>query len=168
MQEYLEVGQIVNTNWLKGLLKVNPFTDDITRFEELKTALVQHKGELVEFEIEYVKYQKNQVLLKLKGIDSIEEAQRYKEDYLKIHRKDAKALPKDTYFIVDLIGLDVYTDSNEYLGKIDDIFPTGSNDIYVVKNSLGKQILLPAINDVIKDIDIENKKIIVTLIEGLI
>lgn len=168
MQEYLEVGQIVNTNGLKGLLKVNPFTDDITRFEELKTVLVLHKGELLEFEIEYVKYQKNQVLLKLKGIDSIEEAQGYKENYLKIHRKDAKPLLKDTYFIVDLLGLDVYTDSNEYLGKVDDIFPTGSNDVYVVKNSLGKQILLPAINDVIKDIDIENKKIIVTLIDGLI
>ena len=168
MREYLEVGQIVNTNGLKGLLKVNPFTDDIKRFEELKTVLVLHKCELLEFEIEYVKYQKNQVLLKLKGIDSIEDAEKYKENYLKIHRKDAKSLPKDTYFIVDLIGLDVYTESDKYLGKVDDIFPTGSNDVYVVKNSLGKQILLPAINDVIKDIDIENKKIIVTLIEGLI
>ena len=167
MQEYLEVGQIVNTNGLKGLLKVNPFTDDITRFEELKTVLVQHKGELVEFEIEYVKYQKNQVLLKLKGIDSIEEAQRYKEDYLKIHRKDAKALPKDTYFIVDLIGLDVYTDSNEYLGKIDDIFPTGSNDIYVVKNELGQQILLPGLPEVLKEVDLDKGKITVHLIPGL-
>ena len=158
----------MNTNGLKGLLKVNPFTDEITRFEELKSVFIEHKKELLEFEIEDVKYQKNQVLLKLKGIDSIEEAEKYKNDYLKIDRKDAKKLPKDTYFIADLIGLDVYTDSNEYLGKVDDIFPTGSNDVYVVKNEEGKQILLPGISDVIKQIDIEGKKIIVTLIKGLI
>ena len=168
MQEYLEVGQIVNTNGLKGLLKVNPFTDDITRFERLKTILVLHKKELLEFEIENVKYQKKQVLLKLKGIDTIEEAEKYKEDYIKINRKDAEKLPKDTFYIADLIGLEVYTDSDELLGNIEDIFPTGSNDVYVVKNSEGKQILLPAIKDVIKQIDLEHKKVVVKLIDGLL
>lgn len=168
MQEYLEVGQIVNTNGLKGLLKVNPFTDDITRFERLKTILVEHKKELFEFEIESVRYQKKQVLLKLKGIDTIEEAEKYREDYLKINRNKEEKLPEDTYYIVDLIGLDVYTENGELLGKLDDIFSTGSNDVYVVKNSEGKQILLPAISDVIKNIDLEQKKIVVNLIEGLL
>lgn len=168
MQEYLEVGQIVNTNGLKGLLKINPFTDDITRFERLKTILVDHKKELLEFEIESVRYQKKQVLLKLKGIDTIEEAEKYREDYLKINRNKEEKLPEDTYYIVDLIGLDVYTENGELLGKLDDIFSTGSNDVYVVKNSEGKQILLPAISDVIKNIDLEQKKIVVNLIEGLL
>ena len=168
MQEYLEVGQIVNTNGLKGLLKINPFTDDITRFERLKTILVDHKKELLEFEIESVRYQKKQVLLKLKGIDTIEEAEKYREDYLKINRNKEEKLPEDTYYIVDLIGLDIYTEDGELLGKLDDIFSTGSNDVYVVKNSEGKQILLPAISDVIKNIDLEQKKIVVNLIEGLL
>lgn len=168
MQEYLEVGQIVNTNGLKGLLKINPFTDDITRFERLKTILVDHKKELLEFEIESVRYQKKQVLLKLKGIDTIEEAEKYREDYLKINRNKEEKLPEDTYYIVDLIGLDIYTEGGELLGKLDDIFSTGSNDVYVVKNSEGKQILLPAISDVIKNIDLEQKKIVVNLIEGLL
>ena len=168
MQEYLEVGQIVNTNGLKGLLKINPFTDDITRFERLKTILVEHKKELLEFEIESVRYQKKQVLLKLKGIDTIEEAEKYREDYLKIKRNKEEKLPEDTYYIVDLIGLDIYTDNGELLGKLDDVFSTGSNDVYVVKNSEGKQILLPAISDVIKNIDLEQKKIVVNLIEGLL
>ena len=168
MQEYLEVGQIVNTNGLKGLLKVNPFTDDITRFEKLKTILVEHKKELLEFEIESVRYQKKQVLLKLKGIDTIEEAEKYREDYLKIKRNKEEKLPENTYYIVDLIGLDIYTEGGELLGKLDDIFSTGSNDVYVVKNSEGKQILLPAISDVIKNIDLEQKKIVVNLIEGLL
>ena len=168
MQEYLEVGQIVNTNGLKGLLKINPFTDDITRFERLKTILVDHKKELLEFEIESVRYQKKQALLKLKGIDTIEEAEKYREDYLKIKRNKEEKLPEDTYYIVDLIGLDIYTENGELLGKLDDIFSTGSNDVYVVKNSEGKQILLPAISDVIKNIDLEQKKIVVNLIEGLL
>ena len=168
MQEYFEVGQIVNTNGLKGLLKINPFTDDITRFERLKTILVEHKKELLEFEIESVRYQKKQVLLKLKGIDTIEEAEKYREDYLKIKRNKEEKLPEDTYYIVDLIGLDIYTENGELLGKLDDIFSTGSNDVYVVKNSEGKQILLPAISDVIKNIDLEQKKIVVNLIEGLL
>lgn len=168
MQEYLEVGQIVNTNGLKGLLKINPFTNDITRFERLKTILVEHKKELLEFEIESVRYQKKQVLLKLKGIDTIEEAEKYREDYLKIKRNKEEKLPEDTYYIVDLIGLDIYTENGELLGKLDDIFSTGSNDVYVVKNSEGKQILLPAISDVIKNIDLEQKKIVVNLIEGLL
>ena len=168
MQEYLEVGQIVNTNGLKGLLKINPFTEDITRFERLKTILVEHKKELLEFEIESVRYQKKQVLLKLKGIDTIEEAEKYREDYLKIKRNKEEKLPEDTYYIVDLIGLDIYTENGELLGKLDDVFSTGSNDVYVVKNSEGKQILLPAISDVIKNIDLEQKKIVVNLIEGLL
>lgn len=168
MQEYFEVGQIVNTNGLKGLLKINPFTDDITRFERLKTIFIEHKKELLEFEIESVRYQKKQVILKLKGIDTIEEAEKYREDYLKINRNKEEKLPEDTYYIVDLIGLDIYTEDGELLGKLDDVFSTGSNDVYVVKNGEGKQILLPAISDVIKNIDLEQKKIVVNLIEGLL
>ena len=168
MQEYFEVGQIVNTNGLKGLLKINPFTDDITRFERLKTIFIEHKKELLEFEIESIRYQKKQVLLKLKGIDTIEEAEKYREDYLKINRNKEEKLPEDTYYIVDLIGLDIYTEDGELLGKLDDVFSTGSNDVYVVKNGEGKQILLPAISDVIKNIDLEQKKIVVNLIEGLL
>jgi len=166
--EYLEIGQIVNTNGLKGLLTVNPFTDDIERFEDLKKVYILYNKELIEKTIEDVKYKKNQVLLKLKGIDSIEEAEKYRDCYLKINREDAIELPNDTYFIVDLLGLEVITTENKVLGKIDDVFQTGSNDVYVVKDELGKQILLPAISDVVKKVDLENKKMIVELIEGLI
>ena len=92
----------------------------------------------------------------------------FKNCYIKIDRKDAVELPEDTYFIVDLIDMDVTTDEGENLGKIVDVFPTGSNDVYVVKDELGKQVLLPAIGDVIKSVDVKNKKMVVHLIEGLI
>lgn len=168
MKEYLELGQIVNTYGIKGFVKVVPFTDDIRRFEDLKSIYIDVKGDLQEFTIEQVKYSKNLVLLKLKEIDDINIAERYKNYYLKIHRKDAKKLPKDTYFIVDLLGLDVFTTDGEHLGKIDDIFPTGSNDVYVVKNEQGKQVLIPALKDVILDTNLEEGKITVNLPQGLV
>ena len=167
MQEYFEVGQIVNTFGIKGQLKVKPFTDDINRFEELKTVYICKKNEMEKVEIEDVKYNKQCVLLKVKGIEDLTEAEKYKGLFLKIDRKDAKKLPKDTYFIADILGLEVYTDEGELLGKVDDIFPTGANDVYVVKDELGKQILLPSIPEVLKEIDLEKGKVIVHLIEGL-
>ena len=122
MQKYFEVGQIVNTFGVKGFVKVNPFTDDAERFEELKTVYICKKDGMQKVEIQEVKYHKNMVLLKIKGIDDMNEAEKVKGLYLKIDRKDAKKLPKDTYFIADLIGLDVYSDENKYLGKVEDIF----------------------------------------------
>ena len=168
MEKYLEIGQIVNTFGIKGQVKIVPFTDDITRFDELKEIYVEKKNELKLFQIEQVNYKKNMVILKLKGIETVEEAEKLRNCYLKIDRKDAKKLPKDTYFIVDLLGLDVYTDEGKLLGKVDDIYNAGSSDIYVVKDELGKQILLPAIKDVFKEVDLENQKIIVHLIKGLV
>lgn len=168
MEEYLEIGQIVNTNGLKGLLKVKPLTDDIRRFEELETVYIQKGSNLVEFKIQEVKYIKHMVLLKLEGIDDINEAEKYKNLYIKINRKDAVELEKNSYFIVDIINCEVYTEENELLGKVVDVFPTGSNDVYTVKNSDGKEILIPAISEVIKNVDIPNKKIIIHLLEGLI
>ena len=166
--EYIEIGQIVNTNGLKGVVKVNPFTDDISKFEDLKYVYIQLKNELKKVKIEQVRYNKNQVLLKLEGIDSIEEAEKYRNFYLKTEKESQEDLGEDTYYMVDLIGLDVYSDKNEYLGKIEDVFPTGSNDVYVVKDNLGKQILIPAIADVVKEVDLKNKKMTINLIPGLI
>jgi len=167
MQNLLEIGQIVNYYGIKGFLKVVPYTDDITRFDDLKKVYIEKNKKLQEMEIEEVKYHKNLVLLKLKGIDDINQTSEYKNCLIKIDRKDAVELPEDTYFIVDLIDIEVYTDEDKFLGKIVDVFPTGSNDVYVVKDELGKQVLLPAIGDVIKNVDIANKKMIVHLIEGL-
>lgn len=168
MQKYFEVGQIVNTFGVKGILKVKPFTDDANRFEELKKVYICKKEKLEEVEIEEVKYHKDMVLLKVKGIDDMSEAEKVKGLYLKIDRKNAKKLPKDTYFIADLLGLEVYSDKEEFLGKVDDIFRTGANDVYVVKDEKGKQLLLPGIPEVIKEIDLEKEKIIVHILKGLV
>lgn len=167
MPNLLEIGQIVNSYGIKGFLKVVPFTDDVTRYNKLKTVYIEKNKKLQEMEIEEVKYHKNLVLLKLKGIDDINDTIQYKNCYIKIDRKDAVSLPEDTYFIVDLIDMEVYTDEEKFLGKIVDVFPTGSNDVYVVKDEFGKQTLLPAIGEVIKNVDVKNKRMIVHLMEGL-
>lgn len=168
MENFLEIGQIVNSYGLKGQMKVVPFTDNIKRFSKLKTIYIEIEKQLKEFKIQEVKYHKNNILIKLENIDDINDAEKYKNCYIKIDRKDAVKLPEDTYFIVDLIGIEVFTEENILLGKIVDVFPTGSNDVYVVKDELGKQILLPAISEVIKNVDITNKKMIVNLIKGLV
>ena len=164
----LEIGQIVNTFGIKGMVKVKPFTDDIRRFDELKTVYVEKNGNQTEYEIEEVKYHKDMVLIKFKGIDKVEQAEMLRNSYLTVSRDSVEKLEEGRYYIVDLLGLEVYTDEQVLLGTLEDIFNTGSNDIYVVKDKQGKQILLPAIQDVIKQIDIENKKIIVHLLPGLI
>jgi len=108
------------------------------------------------------------VLIKFKGIDKPEDAEALRNSYLNINRKDEPELKEGTYYIVDLIGLDVYSDEGKELGKLDDIYNYGSSDIYVIKDELGKQLLLPAISDVIKEINLEEKKIVVHILEGLL
>ena len=168
MEEYFEIGQIVNTSGLKGILKIKPFTDDIKKFSNLKTIYIKTKSGLTEFKIEQVRYVKNMVMLKLAGIDTVEEAEKYRNLYIKILRDQEEELEEGSYYVVDILGCKVNTDANQELGKIVDVFQTGSNDVYVVKDEQGKQILLPAIKHVIKNVDIKNKIITVHLLEGLV
>lgn len=167
MKEYLELGQIVNVKGLKGEVKLNSFAEDSTIFERLPKVFLKNKKEMLEKQIEKVAYNKNQVILKFKDCNSIDEAEALRNMYLLVKRADLGELPEGVYYITDLIGLDVYTDQNELLGKVDDIYSTGANDIYVIKDEMGKQKLLPGIDEVIQEIDLNHGKIIVHLIEGL-
>lgn len=168
MKKRLEVGQIVNTFGIKGFVKVKPWVNDIERFDDLKKVYVKIKKEEKELEIEEVKYHKDMVLIKFKGIETVEQAETLRNLYLEINREDAIPLEEGTYFIADLLESDVYTDEGELLGKLEDIYDSGSKDIYVVKNELGKTILLPGIPEVIKEVNIEESKIIVHLLKGLV
>ena len=152
----------------KGEIKVTPFTNDITRFDDLKEVYVKSKKESKLYKVEGVRYHKNMVLIKLEGINTPEQADLLRNAYLEVDREHAVPLEEGTYYIVDLIGLEVYTEEGKLLGKVDDIYNTGANDIYVIKDELGKQVLLPGIKDVIKNVDLEGGKITVHLIPGLI
>ena len=168
MQKRLEIGQIINTFGIKGEVKVFPLTDDIKRFDDLETVYVKNKKESQLYNIESIKYHKNFVLIKFKGINTVEQAEILRNSYLEVDREQAIPLNEGEYFIADLIGLEVYSDEGKLIGKVDDIYNTGANDIYVVKDDLGKQTLLPGIKDVIKNVDLKKGQIIVHLIPGLI
>ena len=167
MESLLEVGQIVNTYGIKGFVKVNPLVDNNNQFKSFKTLYIQQKNNFKEFQVEEVKFSKNLVLLKLKGIETIEQAEELRNYYLQAKRSDIK-LEKGAYFIVDLIGLEVYTEEGELLGILKEVLQPGANDVYVVENEAKQEILLPVISDVVKQVDIEGKKVIVKLLEGLI
>ena len=167
MLEYLSIGQIINTHGLRGAVKVYPLTDDISRFEKLKEVYVEENDGLVKYKVESVKFLSSTVSVKLKGVDSEEAANKLRGFYIKVDRKSAVKLPKDTYFICDLIDLEVYDEKGLLLGTVKDVLQTGSNDVYVIQSS-GKDILIPALKDIVKKIDLENKKILVEMPEGLI
>ncbi len=167
MKHYFELGQVANTFGIKGIIKIKPFTDDVEQFEEFEYIYMKNRNNISQYTIEEVKHHKNMILLKLKGIDTPEQAELLKNNLVIMERSSLKPLEEGQYYIADLIGLEVYTDENIFLGKLEDIYNTGSNDIYVVKDELGKQTLLPGTKDVIKQISLDNKKIIVHLIPGL-
>ena len=167
MLEYLSIGQIINTHGFRGAVKVHPLTDDISRFEKLKEVYVEENDGIVKYKVESVKFLSSTVSVKLKGVDSEEAANKLRGFYIKVDRKSAVKLPKDTYFICDLIGLEVYDEKGLLIGTVKDVLQTGSNDVYVIESS-GKDILIPALKDIVKKIDLENKKILVEMPEGLI
>ena len=166
MVEYFEIGQISNTHGLKGEMKVRPFTEKNEDYAKLENILVDFNGTLKEYTVESVRYQKDVVLMKLKGVDDIEEAEKLKGHYIKIPRDSAKKINEDEYFIADLLGCEVYQDET-LLGVLDDVFTAGGRDVYVVKRKGKQDLLLPAISSVIKKVDVVNQKVFVEVPRGL-
>jgi 16S rRNA processing protein RimM len=155
LEQFLNVGQIVNTHGVKGEVKVFPLTDDPMRFKKLKKVIIDNK----EVQILSYKFQKDRVILKLEGVDTMDDAIRLKGKYLKVSREHAVKLPKDTYFIADLIGCSVFDTDETPLGEVYDVIKTGSNDVYWVKGI--KELLIPVLKEIVLDINVEDKKIVI-------
>lgn len=168
MEQYFEIGKITGTHGIRGTMRVFPTTEDPSRFERLKEIIVEIRGKRETFHIQKVAFHKQFVLLTVKEIIDINVAELYKNGRILI--PDAMAIPlgEDEYYNRDLYGLKVVTEEGEELGELTEIFPTGSNDVYVVKkDGKGKELLLPAIKDCIKNVDLENGVMTVKLLEGL-
>lgn len=155
MKEFLTVGQIVKTHGVKGEVKVYPLTDDIKRFRKLKKVYIDD----IEKNITWCKLQADRVILKIEGIDTVEDAEKYKNKYIRINREDAVKLPKDSYFITDLIGCTVVDSNGKDLGKVFDVIKTGSNDVYWIKSP--KELLIPALKDIVLSVDVESQSIVI-------
>lgn len=167
MNDYLAVGRVVNTHGVKGELKVMPMTSDLSRFDYLLYVTANWEGKPKEFRVTGARFHKNAVLIKLNGIDTMDDAEKLKGEELLVHRKNARPLDEDEFFICDMIGLDVY-EEDKLLGQLADVLETGSNDVYVIRDKDGKELLLPALKSVVEEVDLEGKRMKVKVPEGLI
>ena len=167
MEDMLQVGVITQTHGVRGEVKVYPTTDNAERFKELKKVVLDTGKEPLPLEIESVKFFKQFVILKFKGIDNINDIERYKRCPLLVTREEAVELEEDEYFIADMIGMTVATDGGELFGTLKDVIRTGANDVYVIKLDNGKELLLPAIRQCILQVDVEGGFIRVHILEGL-
>lgn len=167
MENYFVVGNIVNTQGIKGEVRVMPTVDDVSRFKLLDHIFVDRKGSIKEYQIENVRFHKQFVLLKLKGVDDMTTAETLKGTVVKITEDMAVPCEEDEYYIKDLYDMEVVTDEGEKLGVITDVIFTGANDVYAVTDDEGKEILIPAIKDCIINVDVENNIMTVKLLEGL-
>lgn len=168
MEQLLQVGVISSTHGVRGEVKVFPTTDDVKRFKKLKKVILDTGKEQLPLEIEGVKFFKQFVILKFRGIDNINDIEKYKGKRLLVDREHAVKLKKHEYFIADMIGMDVFTEDGELFGALKDVMETGANDVYIIEMSDGKEVLVPAIKQCILDVDIENRKMVIHLLEGLV
>lgn len=168
MDELLQVGVITQTHGIRGEVKVFPTTDDVKRFKRLKETILDTGKEKLTLEIEGVKFFKQFVILKFKGIDNINDVERYKNKSLYVTRANAVRLRKDEYFIADLIDIEVFDEDNQPFGILTNVIETGANDVYEIKMHDGREVLVPAIKECILSVDIEGRKMVVHLLDGLL
>ena len=168
MEERLQVGVIASTHGVRGEVKVFPTTDDVRRFKKLKEVILDTGKENRILEIEQVKFFKQFAILKFKGIDTLDEVEKYRKKSLYVTRENAVRLNKDEYFIADLIGLKVLDEAGEALGELEDVIETGANDVYQIKMNDGRQLLLPAIRQCVLEVDVEAGFMKIHILDGLL
>lgn len=162
------IGQIVNVHGIKGEVKIYPYTDDVDSLAK-KLKKVYLDEAMTKSYKSTCRIQKGMLLVKLSEIDTVEKAESLRKKYVYISEDDLDELEEDSYYVKDLLGLDVIdTATNESIGKLDYVFNTGANDVYEITKSDNTKIYLPAIKQVIKKVDIKSKKIYVEIMEGLI
>lgn len=168
MEDLLQVGIITSTHGVRGEVKVYPTTDNPRRFRRLREVVLDTGREKLNLEIEGVKFFKQFVILKFKGLDNINDIEKYRQKSLYVTRKNAVRLQRDEYFIADLIGLKVQDEDGTELGTVKDVIETGANDVYEVEMADGRSLLLPAIKQCILNVDVENGMMQVHVLEGLL
>lgn len=164
--EYLIIGKIVNTHGVRGELRVQPLTDNIDRFGDLNTVYLGSSKEAKT--LKSYRLHKSFVLIKFKEHEDINEVLKYKNQYIYINIEDRVSLPEDSYFIYELLDMKVYDMDDNYLGEISDVLQGLSNDVYIIKKTDGGEAMIPAVKEFIKNIDLENKKMSISPIEGMI
>ena len=167
MEQFLQVGVISSTHGIRGEVKVFPTTDDPMRFKKLKKVLLDTGRERVELEVQSVRFFKQFAIVKFKGIDNINDIEKYKGKGIFVPREDAVPLDEDEYYIADLIGMEVFTEDGHF-GVVKDVMETGANEVYIVESDKHGEVLIPAIRQCVLDVNVEEKKMKIRLMDGLI
>lgn len=168
MEEFFQVGVVTSTHGLKGEVKVFPTTDDPGRFKKLKDVLLDNGRERIPLEVESVKFFKQFVILKFRGVEDIDAAEKYRRASILVSRQNAVRLDRDEYFVADLIGLEVRDEDGGRIGCLKDVMETGANDVYVIDLDDGRELLLPAIRQCVLEVDVEAGFVRVHILEGLV
>lgn len=169
MVKYLAIGKVIAPWGVNGQIKIEPLTDDIDRFRDLKSAYLDIAGEMSKLKVQSVNFlRKAYVVIKFESIDTFDDAQQIRGAYIMVNRKEAVKLPEGHYFICDIVGLRVYDSSERFLGVITEVLKTGANDVYVMIGDDGRECLIPAIKQVVKIIDLNKNIMIIDLLEGMI
>ena len=176
--EQIAIGKIVTTHGIKGEVKILPLTDFIDRFYDTETVMVEHPtGKRQRMTLETVRIHKKMVIIKFTEIPDTNSALTWVHALLTVGRDELVPLPEGQYYIFDIIGLEVWTDDGELLGTLVDVLKPGANDVYVVRltpevrqrsSDKSGDVLLPVIDDVIKETDLSRKRITVHLLDGLL
>lgn len=168
MEDLFQIGAVTSTHGLRGELKVYPTTDEPARYQKLKEVILDTGKEQLSLKIEHARLFKQMVIIKFEGFDHINEVEKFKGAKLYVMRENALELREDEYYFADLAGLRVETEEGQLLGKVTDILQTGANDVYVIGRERQKDLLIPAIKDCVKQIDLENGRMVIHLLPGLL
>ena len=163
-----QVGAITQTHGVRGEVKVFPLTDDVMRFKNMKDLILDIGREQITLEVTSARPQKNLVILKFKGYDSINDVEKYKGAKLYVTKENRVACDEDEYFIADLIDMQVELEDGTAFGVLTDVMQTGANDVYCIRTEEHGEVLIPAIKDCILDVDVEAGKMKIHVFDGLI
>ena len=167
MEQFPQVGVISSTHGIRGEVKVFPTTDDPSRFKKLKKVLLDTGRERLELNVLSVRFFKQFVIVKFREFDNINDVEQYRGKSLLVPRGNAVKLEKDEYYIADLIDMEVYTDEGRF-GVLKDVMRSGANEVYIIDSDEHGEVLVPAIRQCILDVDVENNRMKIQLMEGLV
>jgi len=159
----IKLGKITAPQGIKGEVRVYSYTDELTRFSEIEAVLLDGQKR----KIQNARYMKNMAVLKLEGVDDRNMAESLRNKELLLAKEDLWEQPEDTYFIDDLVGCDVVSEDGDSVGTLKNIISRPAQDLYEIERADGSTFLLPAVKEFIKNVDLDNKTIIIHLINGL-
>ena len=164
----IAIGRIAKSNGIRGEVRVNSLTHDSKRFSKLKTVMVGAKeDDLRRYAVESVRFNRTQAVLKFGGIDTRDAADAMREQFLFVEETKAVSPKKGSYFIHDIVGMEVVMENGEVVGNVTDVWPMPANDIWVVQRN-GKELLIPAVKEFIRGVDTKKRTIVIHAMEGLV